>query len=196
VSADEDRREEAQWRRIKIAFIAGGIFIAGGGLYLAVFRGVTAVTVINLPGIFYVLGGAFLVHLMAAIIAAAKAAGRSFRAKRQANEPWRFRALPDVAEPVASILLYANVVVQLATLVALALIAAATLVVLPFDRSLAFTLFQALLLALITSAFGSFILTAAGRIELSARRLVSRRKASPPPRFARSPSPGNPGEES
>ena len=128
-------------------------------------------------------GGAFLVHLLGAIIAGARAIARSFRKGKPKSEPWRYRALPAEGEAVSAPLAgFTRAGVLLAALVALALIGVEALVVLPFDMPLSFTFFQAFLLVLITSAFASFVLAALMRIEVLVRwLLLRRRKISPEP---------------
>ena len=179
--ADNADSKSALSRRLKIAFGAGGIAIACGSISLAIFRGVTAFTLVDLSVILYVVGGALLVHVLAGIIAGTKAVARSFRAPKRESQPWRYRALPDESESGWSILLYAKTVMLLSTLVALALIAVAALVMLPIDWRLMLTLFEAFLFVLVASAFASIVLTAAGRIELMLRRRLSRRGVSREP---------------
>ena len=140
-------------------------------MFLALFRGVTMVTLIELPGMLHLLGGAFMILALSGIVALVKRLARGARP----SGPWRYRAWPTEDEPVGGLVI-AKVTIQLAHLVAMAVTGLAAVAAIAFDGALAAGLLQGFLLVLVSGALAGVILTAAIRIEWLVRWLHSLRR--------------------
>ena len=157
-------------RLLGVLVVFAGIAFAAMAVWLALGHGWDAASVVDLPGMGYLIGAVLLILMVALIADGVKWSVRGRRrsgvtapAAPESDRPPMVMALPYVAA-------------HLSTMVALALIALAAAVAFPFDSDAAAGLFQAWLIVLISGAVAGLTLSAATRIERLFRSCLSRRR--------------------